>query len=262
MQQKNNLISAIVITYNEENNLDKSLESINWIDEIIVIDSYSDDQTVNIAKKYTGKIFYKKFEDNFSDQRNFALQKVSHKSKWILVLDADESLSNRSRPIIEKLIQLKQFDGYWLPRRNYISVNTYLRHGLFYPDYQLRLFRNESNIKYRGAIHEELTIDKYKTQEITSVEIYHNYSHTKYDKLASFLRFVPYMKIESKNLAKSTKSNARLFFEGIWDVFRFFFSSFIRGKGYKDGYSGLRAGLLFSFYRGLVSFIAIKYRMK
>lgn len=259
-QKKNDLISAVIITYNEENNLNMCLKSINWIGELIVVDSYSTDKTVNIARQYTNKIFYKRFNNNFSTLRNFALNQVSSTSKWILVIDADENLPVNSRQKIEQLIKYSKVEGFWLPRRNYINADTYLKYGLFYPDYQLRLFQNRSRIRYKDIIHEELTIEKNKTREINSLEIYHNFSHTKYDSFMSFRRFIPYIKIESEYIASTKKTNANLFFKGSFDIVNFFFQSFIRGKGYKDGYLGFRAAIVFSLYRGFVSFFAIKYK--
>lgn len=258
--KKNNLISAIVITYNEENNIRRCLESIKWVDEIIIVDSYSKDNTVKITKQYTPKIFYKRFQQDFSEQRNFALSKISSISKWVLVLDADEGLSANSQLIVEQLIKTSDIDGYWIPRRNYIDENIYFQYGFFYPDFQLRLFRNKPGIRYKGVIHEELTIPKYKTREVRSVEIYHNYSHSKYNSFLSFKHFFPYIEIEAKYIAKTTKSALNLIFKGLFNLSDCFFQSFIRGKGYKDGYIGFRAAILFSLYRGFTYFFALKYK--
>lgn len=264
LAKMNNYISAFVIVYNEEQNLANCLESIKWVKEIIIVDSYSIDRTVEVATKYTDKIFFQRFKNDFSLLRNFALSHVSPTSRWLLTIDADETLSNNSRQIINELITDtdNNVDGYWIPRRSYIKNNLYLKYGLFYPDYQLRLFRNRSDIRYKGSIHEKLTIAKNRTREVNSLTIYHNYSHTKYDSFKSFKRFLPYIKIESKEIAKKNKSNINLFFLGLYSIVLYFFRSFVMGKGYRDGYSGFRAAIILGLYRGFIFFNTIKDRRR
>ena len=148
-----NKISAYVITYNEQENIKDCLESIKWADEKVVVDSYSTDDTIKLAKKYTSRIFLHKYENDLVKQRNFAISKVKY--SWILTIDADETLVNDSEDSIRSLINRNDIDGYWFPRRSYINQDTYLKHGLFYPDWQLRLFRNKKNIYYGGPLHEK-----------------------------------------------------------------------------------------------------------
>jgi len=162
-------ISVIVITYNEENNIDECLKSVKWADEIILVDSYSTDNTIIKAKKYTDKIFHKKFEDDFSKQKNYALSKVN--SDWILILDADEKLKKDAKKKIRNIINNNNMSGYWFPRRNYINNKTYLKHGLFYPDWQLRLIQNNKNIEFIGAVHELPNIPSEKTSKISNIEL-------------------------------------------------------------------------------------------
>lgn len=254
----NKQITAFVITYNEESNIENCLKSINWVNEIIVVDSFSHDRTVQIAKKYTNKIFFKKFKNDFAEQKNFAMQKISSKSTWILSLDADESLSPRAREKILRLIGVNKIDGYWIPRRNYINRDKYLKYGLFYPDYQLKLFKNDEKIKFIGQVHEEPNIPINRVKYVDDFEIYHNCSHTKYDSFISFQKLLPYIDIESNKIVQNKSKKIALIIKGLKDIFYYFFSSFIRGKGYKDGYYGFRAALIFSFYRGMVSFTAAK----
>jgi len=262
MGLEKNQIAATIITYNEEENIISCLESIKWIKKIVIVDSFSNDQTINFARRYTKDIFYKKFNNNFSQQRNFALDKVPSRFDWILVLDADESLLPNSRLIIERLIKESDVDGYWIPRRNYVNKNTYFKYGFFYPDFQLRLFRNKPEIRYKGLIHEVPIIPKDKTREIRSFEIYHNDSHSKYISFLSFKRFFLYIEIEGKYIGLTNKSVPRLIFRGLFNIFGCFFQSFIRGRGFKDGFIGFRAAILFSLYRGLAYFCAIKYKNK
>ncbi len=260
--RRSKTISALIITFNEESNIERCLQSIKWVDDIVIVDSFSSDNTISVGKKYTNNIYFKKFESNFSLIRNFGIDKV--KNEWILVLDADEYLSTFAETIIRKLISNNNADGYLFPRRNYVNKNIYLKHGYFYPDYQLRLFRNSKNIRYSGHIHEQPVIEQSMTKIINYVEIYHNCSHTKYDSFKSFCRFFPYIKIEAYTKAKNVNSSILLIIKGFMEIIKNFYKSFFILKGYMDGYLGFRAALLHSFYLGSISLYAafIKIRKK
>lgn len=82
------MISVVVLTKNNDSSVGKCLESVLWCDEIIVIDDFSDDNTVEIARSFTSRIYKKKLNDNFSEQRNFGLLKVNE--DWVLFIDSDE----------------------------------------------------------------------------------------------------------------------------------------------------------------------------
>jgi len=137
-------ISVIVLTYNEEKNIADCLESVqNWADEIIVVDSYSDDKTLEIAGKYTDKIYQHPFE-NYSQQRNWAQDNLPIKNEWVFHLDADE------RVTLELSTELKEVfsndyvdeDGFLISRRT-VFMGRWIKHGGHYPAYHLRLFRHK-----------------------------------------------------------------------------------------------------------------------
>lgn len=253
-------ISGAVLTYNEEGNIRSCLESMKWCDEVVVIDSGSTDGTIKIAKEYTQKIFYNKFENDFSQQRNYAISKTS--GDWIFFLDADESLPHSAHYIVRRLIRKRSIDGYWFSRRNYITPIKYLRYGSFYPDYQLRLFRNKPGIRFIGRVHEQPSGIKFSSQKVKCLEIYHSCTHTKYDSIFSFSRFIPYIQIEAQELSKGGKSIITLFINGLYVAIRFFFQSFIRQKGYKDGFDGFRASMLHATYLFMIYSSAVRLRIK
>lgn len=251
-------ISGIINTYNEADNISTCIKSIKWVDEIIIVDMDSTDNTLSLAKKFTSKIFTFPYSEYVETARNLALSKAS--SDWILVLDADESLPPDTEKIIRGLILNKQFDGYIFPRRNYINDKTYLKYGYFYPDYQLRLFRNKKEIKYSGIIHEQPIINPKKVKLINNLEIHHNYSHSKYNSFFSFYRFLRYIKIEGENKARSNITNTQLLFEILLELIRNFYRSFIKLNGYKDSYDGFRAAVLYSFYKASIPFYSLLIR--
>lgn len=256
--QKNSSISGVLVVKNEQDTIENSLRSIVWADEIIVVDSSSTDLTINIASKYTSKVYHYDFNNDFSQIRNFALSKVT--KDWIISLDADERLST-NYDLITSLTTSRQFDGFWFPRRNYIDEETYLKYGIFYPDYQLRLFRNKKNIKYKGKIHEKVNIEVKRTKKINEVIIDHTPAHTKYDRLYSFRRFFPYIKIESKIISESNLSYLELFRRLFTSLPKWNWRSIFKLRGYLDGYRGLRASFIFSLYRFTVYLVAIYTRL-
>ena len=135
-------ISVCIITYNEEHNIRDCLKSIKWTDEIVVVDSFSQDKTVEICRHYTDRIYQRAWPGHI-EQKNFALELA--KNDWILSLDADERLSPLLAEEIKKELEMpdKAADGYYFPRRSYY-LGRWINHGGWYPDYKLRLFRKRS----------------------------------------------------------------------------------------------------------------------
>lgn len=136
-------ITAIILTYNEEKNIVDCLESLkDWIDEIILVDSYSTDETLKIAINYTDKIFQHRF-DNYSVQRNWALDNLVTQNDWILNLDADHRITfELKRELID--IFSRQIAGStngFLVSRKTIFMNKWIKHGGHYPTYHAMLFR-------------------------------------------------------------------------------------------------------------------------
>ena len=130
-------LSVIVMTYNEEDNIERCLSSVAGLgDEILVLDSYSTDHTVDIAKSMGARIEQFPF-DSYVQQKARMIQMAN--SNWVLSIDADEYLSNELRASIEAVRNEKGFDGYTSNRRNKIG-EKWLNHGSWYPDRKIRLF--------------------------------------------------------------------------------------------------------------------------
>ena len=151
MNKNENTISLCMIVKNEEKFLSNCLESIeNFVDEIIVVDTGSTDKTIEIAKSFNSKLYYFKWDDNFSNARNFSIEKAT--MDWILVLDADETLSIIDQKIILKEINLKIKNvAYMLNTINESST------GVDIQSFVPRLFPNHKNIYFKNPIHEQIT---------------------------------------------------------------------------------------------------------
>ena len=150
-------ISVVIITFNEEQRLEPALKSVKSIaDEIVVVDSFSTDETTRIAKKYTDKVFQRKWT-NYADQKNFANKKA--RFPWILSLDADERLSDElGREIKALLPEEPDCSAFSMPRMVYY-LGRWIRHSGWYPDRKVRLFRQDS-ARWEGEfVHESLAVD-------------------------------------------------------------------------------------------------------
>lgn len=134
------LLSVAIVTFNEEENLARTLASIAWADQIIVVDSGSSDRTVEIAQRFHATVLERPWP-GFAAQKNFALSQCT--GDWLLTLDADEELSTDLQQEIRQIVSSQPaVDAFYLKRRN-LFLGRWIRHGGFYPDPKLRLFRSQ-----------------------------------------------------------------------------------------------------------------------
>lgn len=165
------LISLVMIVRNEEIHLPKCLDSIQGeVDEMIIVDTGSTDQTREVALNYTDKVYSFPWNDDFSAARNFALQKAS--GQWILSLDADEFLTLKPGELRSLVLANPSTEAYLLPLYNPISENTE-EYNLFHV---LRVFRNNGVYIFSGQIHEQVVIqNEHVVDIVSSPVIYHQY---------------------------------------------------------------------------------------
>lgn len=152
-----NPITVIILTYNEEENIQNALENIkNWANQVIVLDSFSNDKTLKIIQNYQVDLYYNEFK-NFKDQRTFALRKTKIINDWVLFLDADERLTSELKNEISNIIKSPQYDGYLIKRRFYF-MGQWIKYGGYYPSWNLRFFKHKLASVNR-EINEHIEID-------------------------------------------------------------------------------------------------------
>ncbi len=145
-------VSLCMIVRNEAQNIRRCLESVaGAVDEIIVVDTGSTDETCQIAREAGARVYRFLWNENFSDARNFSLEQA--KGDWILFLDADEELAGESREVLKKLVAEETVEGYFVKIINYIGSEGWTETC---PDLVFRLFRNRREYRFRGAIHEQI----------------------------------------------------------------------------------------------------------
>lgn len=233
-------LSVVVSAYNEEKTLGRCLASVAGLaDEIIVVDNTSLDKTVNVAKKYTKKIFTRPNRLMLNTNKNFGFAKAT--GEWILNLDADEVVTTELAAEIKKMLQANPSDdGFWIKRKNY-SFGKWIQHGLWWPDKQIRLFRREKGIFPCVHIHEYIRV------EGTIGELMEPYVHYNYESVHQYL-----LKIDRTSSSEAIFLTEAKYQLAWYDAIRFPVSDFIKiyfaEGGYKDGLHGLVLALFQAFY--------------
>lgn len=230
------LISIAIITFNEERIIEHTLNAVcNWADEIVIVDSFSTDNTISILNMYQVNLYQKEWQ-GYSKQKNFALSKCT--GRWILALDADEIVGDTLRDeILAVANKDTALDGFKIRRKFYIG-KKWIKYGGYYPDYQLRLFKNGKNAYFsQREVHESIVING-------NIGYLNNaLDHYAYSNLNQYRKS---LKKYSELASKEIKS--KLFYvpllRAIWAfIFRYLFR-----LGFVEGKLGFRLCLAYSNY--------------
>jgi glycosyltransferase involved in cell wall biosynthesis len=237
------MISAVILTKNEEKNILNCVESVSWCDEVLVIDDQSTDKTVDLVKNTKAKVFIHPKENDFAKQRNFGLEKA--KGDWVLFVDADERVSSALWYEIMQHVNasIEGYSGFYI-RRNDIVWEKELKYGETGNIKFLRLAKKGTG-EWTGKVHEVWDIKGSTMQLNNPLE---HYPHTTVEK---FLREINYYTdIRAKELYK----NKTKVFWGSIILFPLgkFFLNYIIKRGFLDGVPGLISALMMSFHSFLV----------
>lgn len=226
-------ISAVIITYNEEQNIGRCLQSVTGIaDEIVVVDSMSTDGTADIAQRYQARVISQSFL-GYIGQKNYATWEARH--DWILSLDADEVLSSELAASILKIKQAAPAGDCYQCSRMANYCGAWIRHGGWYPDRKIRLF-NRTKGKWLGHnnLHERWQPDE---ENKTVRRLKGDLLHYTFNNISEHLRQIDrFTDIMAQTLAAQGK-NASTFKIIIAPVWRFI-NDYILHRGFLDGYPG------------------------
>jgi len=241
------MISAVVITKNEQDKISACLDSLKWVDEIIVVDDYSDDETVNICKGYTDKVLQNRFQ-SFSAQKQFAFSKAT--GEWILSVDADEVVPEALRQEIAEVLSQPGITekGYHIPRKTFF-LNKWIRHCGWYPGYQLRLFKNGSWQMKDVRVHEAVSVEG-ETAHLKEALLHYSYpSISVYiDRMNKYTTLAAKQAIE-EGLKINTKRPRRTAFG---KTLKTFYKMYIKQGGFKDGIHGFFLCVFSAVYQLMV----------
>lgn len=233
-------ISVIIIAKNEEKNIRGCLESVRWADEIILVDAFSVDTTLEIAKEFTAKIYQKEWE-GFADQKAYALSLA--KNDWVLSLDADEQISPQLK---EEILALNDetYSAFEIHRENYFLGKKITTCG-WDKDYQLRLFRKEkTKVTVDKLVHEGFVVDG-KIKKL-SAPMFH-YTTASLEKMIGKINYYSTLHAEQNAGSNKKITGLSILLHGVSAFLR----PYISLKGYKDGMHGL----LISFLNGLTTIL-------
>ena len=241
------MITAIILTKNEEKNIIDCIESVLFCDEVIVLDDDSSDRTLDVIGKYFGNnrkinILKRKAEGDFAKQRNYALDRA--KGDWALFIDADERiLQLLKKEIIYKIDEFKKVDGFSIKRQNFLWGKP-VRFGEFLGEKRIRLGRKKSG-HWVNKVHEVWDI-KGEVQALSNPMLH--YPHQSLNEFLKKINF--YSNIRAKELYDAgIKTNILKIV--LYTKLKFFYNYIIK-LGFLDGVRGLIIALLMSFNSFLV----------
>ncbi len=220
-------LSVAIITYNEEDDLPKTLDSIKDIAyEIIVVDSHSTDKTREVAKSFGAKVYEEDWK-GFGEQKNSAIDKCTQ--PWILSLDADEVVSDELKKSLVEALRNPKYDCYEVNRKNFY-VGKFIEH-IWYPEWRTRLFK-KGKAKFEGEIHETLKC-KGKKGRLKGFLYHYPYK----DLQEHYTKSIKYAKLSAEVEFKKGKKFKiyQLFLNPFWAFFKMYFLK----KGFLDGIRGL-----------------------
>ena len=228
-------ISACIISYNEEKKIEGCLKSlIPVVDEIIIVDSYSTDNTLQIAQRYTDKIFQANFE-GYGKQKNLATDKANY--DWIINLDCDERLSvELQTSIISIKNNLDSNTTYNMARKTFY-IYRWLNH-CWYPDKKTRLFNKLKTRWHDNDVHESIN-----TNNIQLVTLNGDILHYSFDSFSDHLKTIDkFTEIGANDLLKKGKHIS--FISPVSHASWTFFKLYILKRGFLDGFAGLSVSVL------------------
>ena len=224
-------LSAVIITYNEEENIERCITSLESVtDEILVVDSNSTDKTVQIAKKHGASIISRHFL-GYIEQKNFAIEKASF--GWILSLDADEALDETLLSTVKQLKpKLERGKAYEINRLTNFC-GKWIKHAGWHPDRKIRLWHREEGKWGGGGLHETVTLKKHvSTKRLAGILLHYSYSsiNQHLDQIKKF------SDIAAAQAVKKGKKAG--FIKIVLYPFFFFMKRYLFKLGFLDGFYG------------------------
>jgi len=233
-------LSAFVITYNEEDHIEACLESLSFCDEVVVVDSHSQDRTVELAKSHGAKVIERDWP-GYREQKTFGLRQVQH--DWVLNVDADERVSPELRQSIQTVLAAEpasDIAGFYV-NRVVFHLGRWWRRGGWYPEYRLRLLRR-SKVQWGGTDPHEKPIPHGRTERLAGELEHYSYRDLE-DQFTRLQRFSSIAASEEFKRGRRVGVFAILF----KPLFRFF-KFYVIKQGFREGVAGLVVAISEGYY--------------
>jgi len=231
-------ISAVIITLNEEANIRRSLESVRWADEIIVVDSGSTDRTVQICREHGCRVFEHEWAGD-GPQKNYGIEQAT--GDWILILDADEEVTPELASEIRTAVESPDApDAFSMPRRNRF-LGRWMRHGGWYPDRQARLFRRGRGRWTSPTLHSRLDL----ATDGRLGTLRNDFLHYTYPSVREFIRKSDFYSTKEADAILAENRIPRSMVFTLLTAFPIKFAeTYIYKGGWRDGMHGFVASVL------------------
>lgn len=232
-------VTAIIPTFNNEKIIRRCIESVKWVDEILIVDSFSTDKTLDICREYGARIIQHEYI-NSALQKNWAISQADY--DWIFLLDTDEELEPGFRGEVMAVLEnpSENIDGYRCARKNLV-YGKWVKTCGYYPDYLVRLFRKKCRYVER-EVHAHIDVSPERTGELRRHIIHHDFT----DLNKYLMKFPRYMRYELDQLIKEGRK-FRVREITLRPVYMFCWSYFYK-QGFRDGIRGLLLSLLHAHY--------------
>lgn len=259
-------VSILLLTFNEEINLRHVLDALDWCDDIVIVDSGSTDETVDIAKAHGARVLTRDFDD-FARQRNYGLEQGAFRHEWVLHLDADEIVTPEFITAIDVLVPEEGIDAYNVPSKT-ILFGRWIKHAGMYPTYQVRLGHRDA-LRFRQVGHgqrEDLPPDRVGVFD--TPYLHYSFSHGMFKWLLKHVRYardeadliLALRQEDAHQPSKQTAVGRRRTAKAIAarlpvvlrPLFRFIYIYFIR-QGFRDGRAGFAYAFMLAVYEGMTA---------
>ena len=240
MTQQTLKISVVIIAKNEEKKIGRCLESVRWADEVIVVDGFSTDRTVEIARSSGARVVAHKFTGSFADERNVGMDES--RNEWVLTLDADDVVTEGFRAKLEEVFAKNEDAVIYKFRRKNFFLGHYMEYGGW--AHYIPNMVKKGAVRFEGKVHE---VPVYKGAMGT---IDADIEHYPFDSIGQFVdRQNRYADIAARQLLeeKGVLSDRDIRRGMVSTSFKIFWKSFVKKQGYKEGFYGLAFSILFAF---------------
>jgi glycosyltransferase involved in cell wall biosynthesis len=245
-------LSVVIITKNEERNIERCLASVRWADDIIVVDAQSTDRTAALARAMDARVIDRAWE-GFAIQKEFAVSQA--RNEWVLSLDADEEVTGELRSEIQRVLcdadlapstAAQEPRGYSMPRKSFF-LGKWIRYGGWYPGYQMRLFMKASAKMNHRPVHEGFEVDGPVGTLAAAL------NHYTYDTLDQYLdKMNDYTSLDVINKLSEHPDGVIRWYHCVLNPIALFLRMFISLKGYRDGQHGFLLAVYSALYKLLV----------
>ena len=244
-------ITALILSKNEERNIEDCIRTVLFCDEVLVIDDFSTDRTKEIAEGLGAKVIQRSMNGDWGGQRTFAIQSATH--EWVLFVDADERVSEALAEEIREVVAQGKKRACRIRRENRFHFNT-ATHGVLHPDYVMRLFPAE-NSHSEGLVHEKI-LAPYPDKKLK-----HPLYHYTYDNWEQYLgKLNNYTTLAAKKYRKE-KKRCNFFLDIVLRPLWAFIKAYILERGFLDGKMGWILSVNHYFYT-LNKYVKLYYLYK